>query len=255
MKTKIVSLLAALTIAGMVFLLSCSEKSIEKDTWQQQSASQELLDLYKTSVPLLTGALSKTPVTRSDEGLRIDLQSIEDQIVDFSEKYDVIKQAESAGYYHVKLDKDSLLMVASNAYALADYAKDNGTPRYTEIILQFAETGKLNLTQNEIVEDNKLLLAEKVSLTAMCIVQEAIVENNPATRDENPCREQLNWDKTACTGVFVLNAGVSGAGAIASGGLLGALSAICFVSAVSSYDKCMDDANAAYKACMESQQK
>lgn len=256
MKTKIITLLAVMGIAATALLLSCSEKSVTQDAWQSQSVSQELSGLYDTSVPLLQAALSKVPATRSHGGYRIDIQSIEDRIISFSKKYNVIEQAEKAGYYHVKLNKDSLMMVAPNAYALAEYAKDNGTSRYAEIILRFAESGKFEWTQNEIIEDNKLLLAEKISLIMMCVAQDAINKENIHTREGgNPCREQLNWDKTKCTGTFVLNAGVSGAGVIASGGLLAALSAVCFVSAVDSYDTCMDNANAVYKACMESQQK
>lgn len=243
-----------MTIVGTAFLLSCSEKSIEKDTWEQQSASQGLLNLYQTSAPLLADVTSRTPSTRSDNALQASAEAIENEVASCLKEYDAIGQMKASGYYKVKIDEDSLSMLQANFYGYAEFVKDNGTPRYAEVLQRLVDGKPLNLTKEDISNDKNMLIVEKIPLLLMLAVLEAPAQNI-TTRDGNNCLDMYYAQRSSCA----LDYAGSCAASIGTGIVSGIIGpAIGVAWATYQLDKCLDTANDMYIMCQkiqESQQK
>lgn len=249
MKTKTISLLAVLTIFGTAFLLSCSEKSIEKDVWQQQSASQGLLDLYKTSVPLLADIISSEPSTRSDNTLQANAEAIQEAIVSLVKESDAIGQMKASGYYKVKPDEDSLLLLAANPYGYAEFVKDNGTPRYAGIIQDLADGKPLKLTKEDIVNDKNMLTVEKIPLLMILAVSNTATPV-PMTRGGD-CMEQYQSARGNCGVDYGISCGIAlGTGSFSA--IIGPAIGVAF--ATYQLDKCLDTANEMYIMCQKLQE-
>ncbi len=249
MKTKIITLLAVMGIAATALLISCSEKSVTQDFWQQPFAKVELTKLSDECSGLFAQAASSDPISRSDGEINVTIKELERVVSVFAEKYDVTDQVQKSGYYPEKLDEESTALIASNVYAFSDYVKINGTRRFAQIIGDFAESGEIGMSRQSIIDDQNMLLAEKITLILMQAVPQINTQNELPTRGDT-CYESYLDRKNRC-GKDCLNSVGGNYLAGMTGGFLG-VAAATFVSflSVNRMDDCIDDAWAAYEDCV-----
>ena len=69
-------------------------------------------------------------------------------------------------------DKDSIAKMKSNPEMFLAYVKENGTPAYYTLIKQLMDTGKIELTQDDIISHPDLKMQEKLTLLIMIPVFE-----------------------------------------------------------------------------------
>ena len=209
--------------------------------------------MYDTSVSLLADIISRPPATRSDESLSKDALAIENAVVSLVDKSDAFRQMEASGYYKTKPSEHSMLVLIANPYEYAEFVKINGTPKYAGIIRDLTDGKSLKLSKEDIVNDKKMLIVEKISLLMILAVSNTSI-TVPLTRGGD-CMEQYQSARSSCGVEYGVSCGL----ALTSGTFTAIVGpAIGVAWATYQLDKCLDTANDMYIMCQkiqESQQK
>ncbi len=263
------------------FLVSCSSETEEQGIPTSNVKTNITVDLHEYArgqENLYNEAKYGNATTRGGEGDGLNEESINKigtSFQAFIKEHDIYADLTEEEKQALNISKDSVEIMELDPKLYLAFVKKHKSEAFYDIILRLKKVGRLDLTQDEIINNTELKLNEKVQLlTVLPIInstkriQNITIRKNTsnklirtysptktrtkeATTKEKECQKQLDSDKSVCMTSLTLDIGIA-AVAAALGNAAGTVVATLEVAkAIYEYDNCCDNAEKAYKSCMK----
>lgn len=195
MKTIKENSICAICIVVMsAICISCSHNSNQQASPLPDGNGQEAITMEKGVQDfssryndLLGELLKSTSVlstdSMSEEEKKQLCEEIGKSVGEVLSRLDV-RQAMKNGKQTAAPDKDSIAKMKSNPEMFLAYVKENGTPAYYTLIKQLMDTGKIELTKDDIISHPDLKMQEKLTLLIMIPVFEQSDKEMEAIKEQ-----------------------------------------------------------------------
>lgn len=166
------------------------------------------------------------------------------------------------------------MLLLDSKLALA-YIKQHKSAEFYKIIKNLRKTGRIGLTQDEIIGNSELRFNEKIQLImalpllSMSKTRHRIVIRNKSGLNiasvytplkaraketeskEEKCKKEYDENISSCSTSLILEIGIAAVTAYFTGGVGTAIASLEVVKAINDYDSCCSNAQKLYNLCIK----
>lgn len=240
--------------------------------------SSELKNFASEQEELFNEAKFSSVTTRSTDNLSLDAKTVEkigEKFSDFISKHDIYADLTVEEKKSLLISKDSTEMLLLDSKLALAYIKQQKSEEFYKIIKNLRKTGRIGLTQDEIIGNSELRINEKIQLIMalpllntdkshpkivirsksglnIASVYTPLKARAKETESkEVKCKKEYDADISGCNTSFILEIGIAAATCYFSGGVGTAIASMEVVKAISDYDSCCKNAEKLYNLCIK----
>lgn len=263
------------------FLVSCSTETEEQGVPTSNIKTNITVDLQEYAQGqenLYNDAKYGNTTTRGGEGDGLNeefINKIGTSLQAFIKEHDIYADLTEEEKHALNISKDSVEMMELDPKLYLAFVKKHKSETFYDIILHLKKVGRLDLTQDEIINNTGLKLNEKVQLlTVLPIInstkriQNITIRKNTSnklirtysptktrtketTTKEEQCQKELDGAKSDCMYSLVAEIGIAAVTAALGNATGTVVASMEVVKAIYDYNKCCDYAEKAYKSCIK----
>ena len=193
----------------LVLLTSCTQDeengNFNSSETREQRLTNDLISLSDNLQSLYVDAMYSNVTRSGKQSSKMNEQAIkemEKQILAFQQKYNICQDLDEKTIIKVaqmmSLSEDSITLLTLDDDAYLDYIHDIVSEEFFDIQCHFRRTGRIDLTEYEIINNNKLRLNEKLQLVILIpfVNYAESLQSSGITRSGTSSKKTASKEKT-----------------------------------------------------------